>query len=173
MEDEWGNFVSPCNSAKSSKKQSQKDISKAFVEDDDDVGNSVSCSSAAHISQKLSSSGRPQPPPLTTSGRTPRGAGASASPFLSLRRKDYSHHPNPSHALQIIEDDKELDVSRKEKGTLRSLGSYLSFVTMKVLPRVPMKIGIEGDGPENTEVTIMTIYPSLYPLPKISYHPLT
>jgi len=87
----------------------------------------------------------------SSSGRTPRTT-SNGNPFTSLssRKSDFSaSFHRSSHSLEIIEDDKEFDLSRTTKGSLKSLGTFLSLVTMKAMPRimfgVPKKIGIDGE----------------------------
>ena len=170
-DDDWDNFVST-NSVHSSSSSQQnvefkqsnhlQNIVKAL--EDNDIDDS-------HISQQQQQH-HSQP---SRSGRTPRGGFLTPrgiGPLLSFRKRTFSTtslHPS-SPSLEIIEDDQELDVSRKAKGTFRSLGSYLSLVTMKAMPRLtfgkPKKIGIDGDDLcENMEVKDHSIIPTLYSLP--------
>ena len=106
---------------------------------------------------------------------TPRTSHHGSSPFfnLSFRKRDFSTSLHPSsHSLEIIEDDKEFDVSRTAKGSFKSLGTYLSLVTMKAMPRImfggPKKISIDG---ENMEVMDLIPYLSSNHILKVTtYH---
>ena len=171
-DDDWDNFVSvhsPSSSQHSDLDEFKQSIHlqsivKALTGDNDiDVG---------HISQQQQHHSQTY---SSRSGRTPRGGFLTPrgiGPLLSFRKRTFSTtslHPS-SPSLEIIEDDQELDVSRKAKGTFRSLGSYLSLVTMKAMPRLtfgkPKKIGIDGDDLcENMEVKDHSIIPTLYSLP--------
>ena len=107
---------------------------------------------------------------------TPRTSHHGSSHFfnLSFRKRDFSTSLHPSsHSLEVIEDDKELDVSRTAKGSFKSLGSYLSLVTMKAMPRImfggPKKIGIDGENMEVMDL-ISSLIQSLAEITTYDHH---